>query len=182
MNLSELIASHQEIITTNYMLALGAFFAVCIISLAAMTFYAKEVHFIFVLFAVFIGMMAMAGAQEIIIPKKIEQLNEWKEQVETHYISNLEVQNVEIDSHITTKPISPSDLEKNPDKLYHFKLKGNKEGIPFEMELSTKVVKVKDLKKPYLEVQQLEDETLVNETTYFPKGYYNPVLYIPEEQ
>lgn len=182
MNLSELITLYQEIIATNTMLTVGAFFGAFFIFLVAISVYAKGVHPMFVLFAAFFGIMVMAGAREILNPKETEQLNEWKEQVETHYIGNLEVQNVEIESHITVEPISLSDLEKNPDKLYDFKLKGNKEGIPFEMKLSTKVVKVKNLESPYLEVQQLEDDTLIKETTYFPKGYYNPVLYIPEEQ
>ena len=101
--------------------------------------------------------------------KNEKKINKWKEKIRTEYINKLPLEKHEVVDYKTFGRSSDEDKMK----IEFIYLRAH---IKTAETLTAAVKRIKGLETPYIEFQYLGEE-LIKE---FKKGYYNPVLYIPE--
>lgn len=127
------------------------------------------------------------------IPIEREQRDQFSKIVQEEYMDKLKVQKLDVENYQTiqdTEVLTNHSFFTEEDKhknILPVEIKGVENGLNFSKKLKADVMKVKGLEKPYLEYQLLTENLPSNKSIVdekhkieFKKGYYNPVLYVPE--
>jgi hypothetical protein len=103
-----------------------------------------------------------------------EHQKEWKETVKIEYIDNLPIEKVDVVKYKAIgKRVSEGRMKIKFTYIY--------QTLEAEETLVATIKPVKGLKKPYMEFQFLDRNLpLNNDYIILKKGYYNPILYVPE--
>lgn len=128
-------------------------------------------------------------------PIESEQRDRFSKIVQEKYIDKLKVQKLELDNYQTIQETeigtnySFFTEENKHQNILPVEIKGIENGLNFSKKLKADVIKVKGLEKPYLEYQLLTENLPSNKSIVdekhqieFKKGYYNPILYVPESK
>ena len=193
MTTQELIETYEKakiLTTSDYML----FFLCVMLIVAVVAFLRKETIQDILLVSVLISFAFTLFITITVGLINNGRMDKWTEVVETKYIEHLPVKKDKIIDYAVT---SDYLLEEN-DKFFtkekssnskHTKISIVKiiylsDGIKKEKKVNAKIVRVKDLKEPYIEYQYLENnlpyDVDVSPETIFSKGFYNTTLYLPK--
>lgn len=195
MSITKINEAYAQTEIFNVLEYLGIAGLTFIVSLAILAFAFKDSSFssssvssMATLTTIFVTLIVIL----ITTPIQEEKRVEWKEKVEEDHIEKLDVQKVDLTEYFkvseTTLDSHATFFTKKVKDTGFFKLFWVEDGIPVENNLEVEIKRVADLEKPYLEYQYLKQTLPVKEvigSQFGPnisleKGYYNAVLYIPE--
>jgi hypothetical protein len=173
MTLNEANKLYESVSPPNLFIAFAIGILIFYISRLIFKKVLKDSVLIFILpfIPAFLAMMAISIMMAINFG---EHKEEWKETVKTEYIDNLPIEKVEVVKYKAIgKRVSEGRMKIKFTYIY--------KTLEAEETLVATIKPVKGLKKPYMEFQFLDRNLpLDNDYIILKKGYYNPVLYVPE--